>query len=225
MVDMPEKEEIIISLTTTTNRASTATKDNITYRIFSPNADDGTQTNAPGVWGVFYVSGNYFDDSCSKLSSKSKTNIAKTNADNWVGIHPNTNNGALPGGNIENIKSPVEFETASTTTHTAIAPMKKYWDYVGASLKREVIDARVISDVEMEIILSKVLMGAVTDSLIHKLIVKVTSHIIRQLSLQTVTMTEFPMIGQRNIFHKERPTKILILKPDTVIWNYISTAW
>ena len=127
--------------------ASTATKDNITYRIFSPNADDGTQTNAPGVWGVFYVSGNYFDDSCSKLSSKSKTNIAKTNADNWVGIHPNTNNGALPEGNIENIKSPVEFETASTTTHTAITAYEKVLAYVGASLKRDVIDARVISDV------------------------------------------------------------------------------
>ena len=126
---------------------STATKDNITYRIFSPNADDGENTNDPGVWGVFYVSGNYFDDSCSKLSSKSKTNIAKTNTDNWIGIHPNTNNGELPGGDIDNIKSLVEFETTPPTTHTAITAYEKVLAYVGASLKRDVIDARVISDV------------------------------------------------------------------------------
>lgn len=89
---------------------STATKEGITYRIFSPNADDGKYVNEAGVWGKFYVSGNYFDDTCSKLSSKSKTNIAKTNADNWVGIHPDTDNAPLPGGSIENIKSVTEFE-------------------------------------------------------------------------------------------------------------------
>lgn len=126
---------------------STATKESITYRIFSPNADDGKYENEAGVWGKFYVSGNYFDDTCSKLSSKSKTNIAKTNADNWVGIHPNTNNAALPEGNIENIKSATEHEAAPTTTHSATEAYEKVLAYVGASLKRDVIDARIMSDI------------------------------------------------------------------------------
>ena len=126
---------------------STATKEGITYRIFSPNADDGKYVNEAGVWGKFYVSGNYFDDTCSKLSSKSKTNIAKTNADNWVGIHPDTGNAPLPGGSIENIKSVTEFEAAPTTTHTAIETYEKVLTYVGASLKRDVIDTRIMSDV------------------------------------------------------------------------------
>lgn len=126
---------------------STATKESITYRIFSPNADDGKYENEAGVWGKFYVSGNYFDDTCSKLSSKSKTNISKTNADNWVGIHPNTNNAALPEGNIENIKSATEHEVAPTTTHSATEAYEKVLAYVGASLKRDVIDARIMSDI------------------------------------------------------------------------------
>lgn len=127
---------------------STATKNNIAYRIFSPNADDGKNTASnKGVWGKFYVSGNFFDNGCSKLSTQAKNNIAKTNADNWVGIHPDTKNGALPGGSIENIKSRTEFETAPTTTHTAAVAYDKVLAYAGASLKRDMIDARVVSDV------------------------------------------------------------------------------
>lgn len=127
---------------------STATKNSLTYRIFQPNADDGKNAvSNKGVWGKFYVAGNYFDDGCSKLSTQAKNNIAKTNADNWVGIHPNTNNGALPGGSIDNIKSLTEFEAGPTTTHTAAAAYDKVLAYAGASLKRDVIDARVVSDV------------------------------------------------------------------------------
>lgn len=127
---------------------STATKDNITYRIFSPNGDDGKETNPLGTWGVFYVAGNYFDDSCTKLSSKSKTNMAKTNADNWIGIHPSTSNCPLPDGNIEKIKSNSEFNVVSPTTHPAATAYEKVLAYAGASLKRDEIDARVISDVK-----------------------------------------------------------------------------
>lgn len=112
-------------------------------RIFQPNADNGSNEQAKGVWGVFYVDGNYFDDTCPSLSSTAKANVKKTNADNWNGIHPNTGNGALPAGGI---KSTTEFDVASVTTHTAQVAYEKILDYVGASYRRDTVDRRIISD-------------------------------------------------------------------------------
>ena len=127
---------------------STATKSSITYRIFEPYADDGKNTNAKGVWGAFYADGNYFDNTCSALSSSSKSLIAQTNADNWVGIHPNTKNAALPGGNKEGLKSNTEFEVIAPTTHSAEMAFQKVLAYAGASLKRDAIDERIVGEAE-----------------------------------------------------------------------------
>ncbi|WP_321330774.1 pectate lyase [uncultured Bacteroides sp.] len=128
---------------------STATKEVLTYRIFSPNADDGTLTNAAGVWGSFYLSGNYFDNTCASLTAKMKTHIAEVNADNWEGIHPNTNNGAsLPGNSKEGIKSTVEYPVKPVGTHTAAQAYQTVLAYAGASLHRDAIDTRIVSDVE-----------------------------------------------------------------------------
>lgn len=125
---------------------ATATKSSIVNRIFQPNADDGGNKQAKGVWGTFYVEGNFFDDTCSKLSTSHKNNIAKVNNDNWEGIHPNTNNGALPGGSKDGIKSSQEFEVASVSTHAADKAYEKVLAYAGASLKRDIIDQRIINE-------------------------------------------------------------------------------
>lgn len=122
---------------------STATKSSLVNRIFSPNADDGTNSQAKGVWGTFFVDGNFFDDSCSKLSSSQKNNIAKVNSDNWEGIHPNTNNGSLPE---EGIKSITEFSAASVTTQSASKAYDKVLAYAGASFKRDSIDKRIVRE-------------------------------------------------------------------------------
>ncbi|SHJ24177.1 pectate lyase family protein [Bacteroides stercorirosoris] len=127
---------------------STATKKNIVNRIFQPNADDGTQSNPAGIWGRFYVSGNYFDDTCSKLSSDMKKLIAQTNADNWEGIHPHLGNGDLPEGNIDGIKSTTEFEIAAVSTHAAAQAYENVLAHAGASLKRDAVDGRIISEVK-----------------------------------------------------------------------------
>ncbi len=127
---------------------STATKSGITYRIFEPYADDGKNTNAKGVWGTFYVAGNYFDASCTSLTNTHKTNIANTNADNWVGIHPNTTNAPLPGGSKEGLKSNTEYDVIAPTTHTAHSGYEKVLDYAGASLKRDIIDQRIVNEVK-----------------------------------------------------------------------------
>ena len=65
------------------------------------------------------MNGNYFDDTCSKLSNDMKKLVGETNADNWEGIHPHLGNGELPGGSKDGIKSKTEFEVASVSTHAA----------------------------------------------------------------------------------------------------------
>lgn len=125
---------------------STAEKSDLNYRIFEPRADDGTQKNAKGTWGKFFVADNYFDDSCKKFPLKMKGFVAATNIDNWVGIHPNTKTGKLPGGNKDGLKSTREFEVVEPTTHAADVAFDKVLSYAGASYKRDVIDQRIAKE-------------------------------------------------------------------------------
>ncbi len=118
---------------------STATKDGLVHRIFSPNPDDGSNANAVGVWGQFYVDGNYFDNTCPDLSSKALNNIAKVNANNRDGIHPTTTAPA-------NLHAYTPFEVAAINQHTAAKAYEKVLAYAGASYKRDVIDLRIITE-------------------------------------------------------------------------------
>jgi hypothetical protein len=99
-------------------------------RIFQPNADDGSNSQPSGVWGTFYVSGNYM------------YNSAKVIADNWEGIHPNPSS-----KNKADLKSDVEFTGFNkTTTHTAIKAFEKVLDYAGSSYKRDDTDVRIVEE-------------------------------------------------------------------------------
>ncbi|MFC0878471.1 T9SS type A sorting domain-containing protein [Saccharicrinis sp. FJH2] len=111
--------------------AATSTKD----RIFSPNADDGSNSQPAGVWGTFYVNGNY------------TYGYPNTTSNNWNGIDPNTGNAPLPGGTIDGIKSTSEFEVPYVTTHSAETAYDVVREYVGASHVRDAIDSRVINEV------------------------------------------------------------------------------
>ena len=126
--------------------SSTKSTNNLPYRIFSPNADDGKNTQAKGIWGTFYVNGNKVDASYSGLSASHKNGITNTNSNNWNGIHPNTGNAALPGGSINGIKSSTEYSHRSVTTHTADMAYEKVLEYVGASLVRDEVDLRIIEE-------------------------------------------------------------------------------
>ncbi len=125
---------------------STATKSSIVNRIFSPNADDGTNTNEAGVWGVFYVSGNWFDDSCDKIQSNSSyvSKIASVNSDNWNGIQPN----GTPSGGISSIKATTPFTGDTISLQTAEVAYEKVLELVGASLCRDEVDIRVLMETE-----------------------------------------------------------------------------
>lgn len=108
-------------------KSGPATNSNVKYRIFAPNADDGSNSNAKGVYGHFYVNGNYM--------------AGKGDNWDWSGINiDNKNNSAMT---MSAIKSATEFESSPVTTHSAEVAFEKVLAYVGASYRRDTVDARV----------------------------------------------------------------------------------
>lgn len=122
-----------------------ATKKSIVARIFQPNADDGSNQQLKGVWGTFYVDGNYVDGTSPYDNVQAGAEmIAATNTDNWNGIHPNTKNAALPE---DGIKSITEYDAGDITTHTASIAYEKAVAYAGASLRRDTQDSRIADEI------------------------------------------------------------------------------
>jgi uncharacterized repeat protein (TIGR02543 family) len=107
-----------------------ATKSGVRTRIFAPNADDGTNSQPAGVWGLFYVSGNYMDGS-----------TAVTN-DNWQGIFPNPSTKSK-----SELKSDTEFDMGQIITQSALDAYTKVLANVGASVAPDTVDKRIVKEV------------------------------------------------------------------------------
>jgi hypothetical protein len=106
-------------------------------RIFAPNADDGTNNQAAGVWGTFYVAGNHM------LNKDGSPNTTVIN-DNWQGIHPS------PSSKSKNdLKSNTEFDKGEVTTHTALEAFDLVLQHAGASFRRDATDTRVMNEVRL----------------------------------------------------------------------------
>ncbi|MDO9635167.1 MAG: pectate lyase [Paludibacter sp.] len=106
----------------------------VAYRIFAPNSDDGTNNQPKGVWGKFHVSGNIMHN-----------NNTVTN-DNWHGMHL-----ALRSGETTtkaDIRSDEPFEMFSFIPKTAQEAYDDVLVKAGASLVRDAIDARIITEVQ-----------------------------------------------------------------------------
>lgn len=132
---------------------STNTKKSIVNRIFSPNGDDGTQKNTKGVWGNFYLNGNVFDPNQSEVDSKYQSLITSVNNDNWVGLQPKaTDEVPLPSGGETALRlsSEVSFDLydARAFTQSAKEAYALVLKFAGASLKRDAVDVRIVSEVE-----------------------------------------------------------------------------
>ncbi len=108
---------------------STASSSN-PNRIFQPYADDGKNNQAAGIWGLFYVAGNYMASSTAITS------------DNWQGINPSPNTKSK-----SELKSDAEFAVASVITHTAQDAYDQVLSGAGASFRRDNTDACVIDEV------------------------------------------------------------------------------
>jgi hypothetical protein len=127
--------------------ASTVTKKSIVNRIFQPNSDDGSNKNVKGVWGKFYVNGNVFDDSCDGFPSSYKSLITSVNTDNWNGMHPNYKDWDTQ--DVSQFKSTSEYTVSSDVAdfnESAADAYESVLNYVGASLKRDAVDVRIINE-------------------------------------------------------------------------------
>lgn len=100
-------------------------------RIFSPNADEGANKQAEGVWGLFYLSGNYVHG------------YDKVTKNNLLGFQPNPES-----KDIKDLISDVSFDVPYVATDDAETAYQKVLKYAGASYKRDKTDARVINEVE-----------------------------------------------------------------------------
>ncbi len=113
-------------------KSGPATKSSIKYRIFEAYADDGSNEQAKGVYGHFYLKGNYME--------------GKGDNWDWNGFDLNTGNN---GGMTQNaLRSYTEYQVAKVTTESAQDAYKKVLQWAGASYKRDAVDSRICNEVK-----------------------------------------------------------------------------
>ena len=115
-------------------KAGPATKSN-TDRIENPNPDDGSNNQPAGVYGLFYIDGNYM------TASETTTN------NNWLGVDL-ASSFSTYGITKNDLKSEAPFSTPVMTMQTAEKAYEQVLKYVGASLARDTVDKRIIHDTE-----------------------------------------------------------------------------
>ncbi|GAB6012982.1 pectate lyase family protein [Viscerimonas tarda] len=98
-------------------------------RIFSPNADDGTNKQIAGVWGVFYLSGNYMDGS------------EAVTKDNTLGLQPRP-----ATKDKKELLATAAFEVPYVNTDDAQTAYRKVLAGAGASYRRDKDDERVMHE-------------------------------------------------------------------------------
>lgn len=126
--------------------AATNQKKDLVDRIFSPNADDGSEANEAGTWGMFHLSGNYFDGTSPYMRSDYMSLIDEVNADNWLGLQPK----GTPDGGEESIRSESPFDISYNGSYidmqSAAEAYGSVLDHAGASLARDEVDERIVND-------------------------------------------------------------------------------
>ena len=104
----------------------------VTYRIFQPYADDGTNNQATGVYGRFYVAGN--------VMANTQSGIPNVTADNWLGMH-------YSATSMPQLKVNTEFSFFNFPAKTAQEAYEDVLAKAGASFPRDAVDTRVVTEV------------------------------------------------------------------------------
>ena len=115
-------------------------------RIFTAYVDDGKNQQAKGVYGKFYVNGNYFE-TYDKLSASQKTEAANANADNTSSTAFVVKNNEIPSQNLL-VSSRFPILDDYSFVQTAQNAYKAILQYAGASNIRDNIDKRIVDETE-----------------------------------------------------------------------------
>jgi hypothetical protein len=109
-----------------------------TERIVAIDKNKDSSTKIYNMWGKFYIDGNYMSAS------------TRATADNWTyGVYNqyHSSNGTVTQVERDTMRISAPHNPGEVTTHTAIKAYEKVLEFVGASLKRDTIDLRIIHDV------------------------------------------------------------------------------
>ena len=115
-------------------------------RIFTAYVDDGKNQQAKGVYGKFYVNGNYFE-TYDKLSASQKTEAANANADNTSSTAFVVKNNEISSQNLL-VSSRFPILDDYSFVQTAQNAYKAILQYAGASNIRDNIDKRIVDETE-----------------------------------------------------------------------------
>lgn len=107
-------------------------KGSSTYRIFSPNSDEGNYNQPTGVWGRFFVNGNVMHGKDEVTSN------------NWKGIH--INNQKNENKTEADLRAVTAFPLTPINCQSAETAYKEVLAKSGASLRRDIVDARIVKE-------------------------------------------------------------------------------
>lgn len=125
-----------------TNKEKEATE--VVYRLFQPNGDPGDYAQAKGVWGKFYMNGNFIDTSVEGMTPSQMFACLKVNQDNYEGLIPGgLNDVPLPEGGKSALIMDEPFDPGQIRTHSAEVAYAKVLNLGGCSLHRDTVDSRV----------------------------------------------------------------------------------
>jgi hypothetical protein len=114
--------------------ATLSKRGKMTYRILAPNSDDGTNQQKIGVWGKFYLNGNFM----AGRSDVTQNNI--------LGFQPDVRDGEII--NVTDLIEEKEFDFFTFKNQTAEQAYESVLRNAGASLRRDTIDRRIVREVK-----------------------------------------------------------------------------
>lgn len=106
-------------------------------RLIQPYADDGGNKQPKGVYGKFYLNGNFI------------VGNSNVTANNRLGIHMhNSFSERAPGITLNDLVADKEFATAEAQTFTATEAYENVLKGAGSSRRRDAVDNRLVEEVK-----------------------------------------------------------------------------